>query len=338
MNYFTYLKKAVFTLFFILLITAFSLHAQNNPYITVWNTTNSGDTTDNEIEVPVHGSYDYYWENVDDSSINGNGSHTGELIITFPDIGIYRLKITPTGSDPFHRIAFVSSIPNVTRKARKLIDIEQWGDVEWSSLSYAYAYTDSLITITASDIPDFSQVQDASLMFFQSGAREVNEIDNWDMSSIENMKSMFSYARFNDEIGNWDVSSVEDMSSMFYFATRFNQDIGSWDVSSVTDMSGMFRRAWNFNQDISSWDVSSVTDMSYMFAGYGALVLFVTQRYYTKFNQDISSWDVSNVTNMSSMFSYTQNFNHSLNGWDVSSVTTMERMFHEAQSFNSNIN
>ena len=42
-------------------------------------------------------------------------------------------------------------------------------------------------------------------------------------------------AHFNQDLNNWDVSNVTNMSSMFDDATNFNQDISSWDVSNVKD-------------------------------------------------------------------------------------------------------
>ncbi len=44
----------------------------------------------------------------------------------------------------------------------------------------------------------------------------------------------FDYAKaFNQDIGNWNVSNVTDMRSMFKGAKAFNQDLNSWDVSKV---------------------------------------------------------------------------------------------------------
>ena len=83
------------------------------------------------------------------------------------------------------------------------------------------------------------------------------------------------------DLNNIDVSKINDMSFLFE-GTNFNGDISSWDVSNVTNMNRMFAGCESFNQDISSWDVSNVRDMSFMF-----LKCF-------KFNQDISSWDFSN--------------------------------------------
>ena len=50
------------------------------------------------------------------------------------------------------------------------------------------------------------------------------------------------------EINNWDVSKVTDMRSMFAHARSFNQPLNNWNVSNVTDMSRMFEGAESFNQ------------------------------------------------------------------------------------------
>ena len=156
------------------------------------------------------------------------------------------------------------------------------------------------------EVPDFNQ-----------------KIGTWDVSSVTNMGSMFSYTMFNHDISNWDVSSVTNMSYMFDGA-GFNHDISNWDVSSVTNMNGIFAGT-NFNGDISSWNVSNVTNMEGMF------------NLNHDFNQDLSSWDVSSVTDMGSMFSQADDFNGDIGSWDVSKVTNMRWMFYQATIFNQDI-
>ena len=97
------------------------------------------------------------------------------------------------------------------------------------------------------------------------GSRFNLPIENWDVSSVTDMREMFAYSKFNQPIGGWDVSSVKTMMRMFS-VSQFNQPIGDWDVSSVTDMREMFDFS-KFNQPIENWDVSSVTEwkMSQMF-------------------------------------------------------------------------
>ena len=167
-----------------------------------------------------------------------------------------------------------------------------------------------------------TKVTDMKYMFYDATFNQ--PIGNWDVSNVNDMRSMFrNNIAFNQPIGSWDVSNVTYMSGMFQYTTSFNQPIGNWDLSSVTDMEWMFNSADAFNQPIGNWDVSNVTDMSFMF-------------YDATFNQPIGNWDVSNVTDMRGMFQNSQAFNQPIGNWDVSNVTYMRFMF-SGTSFNQPI-
>src|SRR5699024_1928514 len=111
------------------------------------------------------------------------------------------------------------------------------------------------LTITATDIPDLTNVTQMDSAFF--GCHEITTIpnlNNWDVSSVTDMSFMFFDASiFNDVVNNWDVSSVTDMSFMFAHTGFFNQPLNNWDVSNVTDMTAMFWHAHDFNGNISNW-------------------------------------------------------------------------------------
>jgi surface protein len=132
-----------------------------------------------------------------------------------------------------------------------------------------------------------------------------NGIENWDVSGIVNMKSLFEGARdFNRTLAGWDVSGVTNMENMFRDALKFNQPIGGWNVSSVMTMRGMLscpgaNQMKEFNQPINSWNVSNVTDMAYMFSAGPSSSGSVRN---VLFNQPLNLWDVSNVTSMEGMF------------------------------------
>ena len=226
--------------------------------------------------------------------------------------GVYTVKITGV----FPHLRF-----NSPENAKKLLSIEQWGDIKWESMSFAFAMTENM-TLNATDIPNISSVTDMSYMF--SGAKLFNgDLSRWHVASVVNMSNAFNGAEsFNGNISSWHVQNVTNMSGLFSNATAFNSNISSWDVSNVTDMNRMFASAKSFNGDISYWYTSNVTDMSWMF--YSAVA----------FNQDLSNWDVSNVTNMHAMFSNANAFNGDLGSWDVSNVTDMHKMFLENNSFN----
>ena len=279
------------------------------PFITMWKTTSA----DESITLPLVGT---------DITINwGDGSTTAGVSTpvdhTYNTAGNYTVQITG-GLERFH-------LDGLQPNAGRLISIDQWGDIRWTSMSGAFDGASNMV-YNATDAPDLSGVTDMSYMFF--GASSFNgDLSSWDVSKVTNMESMFRSAfSFNQPLNDWDVSAVTDMSSMFDSATAFDGDLSSWDVSAVTNMNRMFHTASSFNQTISSWDVSAVTDMLRMF--YEA----------SDFNQPLNDWDVSSVSEMGSMFYQAADFNQPLNAWDVSSVTDMSDMFNFATSFNQPLN
>ncbi|WP_044225542.1 T9SS C-terminal target domain-containing protein [Phaeodactylibacter xiamenensis] len=292
------------------------------PFITTWKTDNPGVSCSSCITIPTTGggyNYDVDWENdgvYDDFGVSGDVTHD------YGTPGTYQVAIR----GDFPRIYFndesISSPP--TSDAEKVLSVDQWGDISWSSMNSAFRGCTNLAG-QAVDVPDLSNVADMSFIF--SGAESFNQdIGGWDVSNVISMLWMFQNATsFNQDIGDWDVSSVKNMFGMFSGAESFNQDIGGWDVSNVTGMSFMFSGAESFNQDIGGWDVSNVTGMSFMFSGAES------------FNQDIGGWDVSSVTDMQWMFVNSESFNQDIGGWDVSSVTDMQWMFFGAWSFNQDI-
>lgn len=249
------------------------------PFVTTWKTDNPGMSQDNQITIPTVGTgylYDVYWENVDDPGVHGTETGvTGTLTLTFPEAGTYRVEIT----GDFPRISFGTVA--VGGDMEKILSIEQWGDIRWTSMNRAFSRAANLVH-NATDVPDLTNVTDLEYMFVEA-------------------------ASFNADLSGWDVSGITNMRGMFSNATAFNSDISGWDVSGVTDMFAMFRNATAFNQDLTGWDVSNVTDMSTMFLGA------------TAFDQDLGGWDISGVTNMIDMLNASglslENYDATLIGW-----------------------
>ena len=175
---------------------------------------------------------------------------------------------------------------------------------------------------------DVSNVQYMNSMFNSSSFNNGGSpsISGWSTYNVTNMSGMFIATPFNQNIDNWDVSNVTDMNTMFFLATSFNQPLNSWNVSSVTNMTNMFSQATSFNQPLNSWNVSSVTNMTNMF------------NQASVFNQPLNSWNVSSVNSMSGMFNFATSFNQPLNSWNVSNVQYMISMFNESTSFNQPLN
>jgi len=291
------------------------LKAVNDPdaFISTWKTDNPGASNDdNKITIPTLGSgynYDVDWDNdgnYDQFGITGSVTHRYDI----PDIYTIRIR----GSFP--RIYF-----NGGGDKDKLLSVDQWGSIAWTSMEHAFEGCHNL-EIHATDAPDLSAVTSTFLMFRQCYNFNQN-INHWDVSNVTNMRLMFQEATsFNHPLDNWDVSNATDISGMFVYATAFNQPIGNWDVSSVENIFHLFIGAESFNQPIGNWDVSNATSFNAMFA------------YATSFNQPIGSWNVASVTNMEWMFSGASSFDQPLNAWDVSNVTIMVGVFSDAISFN----
>ena len=152
-------------------------------------------------------------------------------------------------------------------------------------------------------------------------------INDWDVSMVTNMGSLFSFNEtFNEPLNNWNVSNVVNMKYMFQGCTNFNQPLNDWNVSNVINMSFMFERCRNFNQPLNNWNVQSVTTMQKMF------------QLCVNFNQPLNNWNVLNVTNMFGMFAGCEKFNQPLNNWNVQNVTDMADMFANCYNFNQPLN
>jgi len=68
------------------------------------------------------------------------------------------------------------------------------------------------------------------------------------------MKEMFSFSNFNNKIENWDVSNIRDMSSMFSLNHVFsNHDLTEWDVSNVTNHES-FSNGWGTGNTEPNWN------------------------------------------------------------------------------------
>ena len=113
----------------------------------------------------------------------------------------------------------------------EIINIDQWGDLQWLSMEYFCAACYRL---------------------------ESDALDTPDLNQVTSLKGMLEETNiFNGDLSAWVVSNVTSMESMFMSSYLFNQDISGWDVSNVTNMKSMFTYSL-YNHSLNGWDTSNV--------------------------------------------------------------------------------
>ncbi|WP_271767119.1 BspA family leucine-rich repeat surface protein [Aquimarina algiphila] len=245
------MKHFYITLFFI--VSFFTTSFAQNEFITTWETT----TADESITIPTTGSgYNYtvdWGDGTIETGFTGNATHE------YAVADIYTVKIT----GDFPRIYF-----NNNADSDKILTVEQWGNIAWTSMENAFNDCKKL-RIKATDAPDLSRVTNLRNAFRACQAFRDEDFSNWDVSNVTNMPFVFFASSFNGDVSTWDVGSVTNFISTFAISP-FNQNISNWNigerVTGTINMGGMFLRGRQFNQNLGSWDISKVSNMNNMFS------------------------------------------------------------------------
>ena len=128
-------------------------------------------------------TYDYTIDWGDGNTENINA--TKPILHYYRTPGVYTVSIS--GNFPAIRMATQSS-------ASKLLSIEQWGEIEWESFVGAFQGCTNL-EYNAKDAPNLSKVTDITSIF-QDCTRFNADLNNWDVSSIEEMQYAFAVQHF----------------------------------------------------------------------------------------------------------------------------------------------
>ena len=264
-------------------------------FITTWNVETAGQ----EIIIGTNSDFDYdytidWGDGTQEQRTDHNPSHIYEIA------GNYNVAIN--GQFPALRM---DESDDLSREA--LIDVVQWGNIEWQSMAYAFFECVNLSGSTLSGSPDLSQVESMEGMFINAESFN-GDIGNWNVSSVTNMQETFlSATSFNSDISGWDVSNVENMLGLFMNALSFNADISEWSVDNVTNMNSIFNNAISFDQDISGWVVENVQTMDRSF------------RNADKFTQHLGAWGIAKGPSMGALFNgsglTSQTYSAILRGW-----------------------
>lgn len=213
-------------------------------------------------------------------------------------------------------MSFDNALPDL-----RVDDIQQWGTIQFYWINF---YGCSNMIVTATDIPDFSNVTIGIKQMFRncSSVTTIPNMNSWDVSMITDFSGfMFGATNATPDVVDWDVSASTTMSSMFR-STKFDSDIGGWifktGAGSVR-IDAMFLSNTTMTWDLSDWDAQS--------SKFNNLTsTFQSNNNTSVTTYSLDGWDVSNVTNMTNTFNSCA-YAGALNSWDVSSVTNMTGMF-----------
>ncbi|WP_136467955.1 BspA family leucine-rich repeat surface protein [Flagellimonas onchidii] len=268
-----------------------------NSFVTTWETTGANESIDIGIHHDIY-EYNFTVDWGDGTVQELNFTDQNSFFHSYEAPGTYTVAIS--GDFP-GLLAYIGD-------EDKLKSIEQWGSIEWQSMSRAFRGCTNMV-YNAKDIPNLSQVDIFSEMF--RGCSNFNgDLSGWNLNqNIIFMIGMFSEASSFEGIGleTWNTQNATSMEKMFRNAAKFNADISGWNTGKVSSMESMFNGAIAFNGDIGDWKTQNVTTMQNMFTGA------------TAFDQNLGNWDISSVTNMENMLNNTamsnENYGNTLIGW-----------------------
>jgi surface protein len=261
------------------------------PFIISVTTDNSGDSLDTQFTIPTEilSTYNYTVRTSEETFTNVTGDQT----LTWASAGTYDVEI----SGIFPQILF-----NGLGDKDKLTDIKQWGDITWNSFASSFAECLSLTTVSATDVPNLSNVSQFSTAFAQCPFTTI-DVSGWDASSFTNIRRAFSGCTNLTSLNltNWDVSNVSTFSGFL---------ADSSDITTIGNVSG--------------WDVSNVSNMEYVFQQCNLLT-----------GLDFSSWNVSSVTSFRNFLWNVDSFDNDLSGWDIDQVTEFANFMLQADGLST---
>ena len=247
------------------------------------NTTKAGSANDTFV-LPTAGAGTYnYFVDWGDGGAEENVVANISQTHVYAAPGTYQIKIRGT----FPRIYF-----NNGGDKAKLVTIDNWGNIIWSSMSSAF-YGCSVVQGVWIDVPNTAAVTDMASMFRGCSA-------------------------FNQSVANFNTAAVTDMTAMFYGCTAFNQSLANFNTAAVTNMNAMFNGCTAFNQSVANFNTAEVTNMYYMF------------RNCTAFNQSLANFNTAKVTNMAYMFYGCSSFKQSLATFSMTLVANVTSMLQSA--------
>ena len=171
---------------------------------------------------------------------------------------------------------------------------------------------------------DVSNVNDMSKMFWSSNFNYL-DLNDWNTINVKNMYDMFRETRDLEtlKVSNWNTSNVTNMTAMFFIYPNKEQgnsklkelDVSKWDVSNVEDFRYMFEGQDKLEKlNVSNWNPIKAKSMYYMFHSASSLK-----------NLDVSKWDVSNAEQLGGLFVNNYSLQYlDLTNWDITNLPNVD--------------
>lgn len=174
-----------------------------SPFKITVNTAKTGSTSDTFILPLFNGEYyDFIIKWGDDSEESVTGASLSSVEHQYPSSGTYQISII----GQFPRIYF-----NNSGDRQKVLSIDSWGSIIWSSMSRAFLGCVNL-TCNYYDSPNLSKVTDTSFMFYGCAAFNCTLI--FDTRNIVNMTAMFAFCpSLKQRLSSFNIENVANMTN-----------------------------------------------------------------------------------------------------------------------------
>jgi len=233
--------------------------AASRPFTIRIDTTKAGSASD-QFVLPLNSSYSY------DFDINW-GDGAAERVTTnvnkthvYDTPGVYDIRIYRE----FPSIQF----GNQGDKA-KIIEILQWGSIEWSTMEFAFYGCSNLTNVSATDTIDLRNVKELTYLFTSCSELTGVDVSNWNTENIESINAMFyGCSKLTGiDVSNWNTANIKFMELVFYNCTLLNTDISSFNISSLTNANNMMRNSafGNSNYDLmlTAWNAFGTNNVKF---------------------------------------------------------------------------
>ena len=203
-----------------------------------------------------------------------------------------------------------------------------WSDAKRPKLNEDASFMFNLITklenIEGVSKFNSSNALNIARMFNNTNITKLDNLENWNTSSVTNMNSLFSNTlslKTLEGLKNWDTSNVTNLDWTFKNTAITNlKGLEDWDVSSVTSLLATFQDNPNLTsvEELSNWNVSNVTELYQTF-----------MRTSLENLHGLENWNTSKVKSLVNTFAYISTLKSviALKNWDTSSVTAMTFTF-----------